>query len=131
MKVSQIFKIKVLFQIAAAMILTSCGLTPSSAIEPREGVEINRDIVNVPDDSTYKDRVKKEEVAKENKKEVEKPYKEKIITKDEISTAKPAPNKPGFLINPFTGELVDAVGIPSGIKIRDPNDKLGRIFKTP
>lgn len=53
-----------------------------------------------------------------------------IIT--DIPTAKPVPGKDGVLvINPFTQNHVDIEGIPSGTKIRDPQDPQGRVFKVP
>jgi len=39
-----------------------------------------------------------------------------------IKFGAPVPNKPGFLFNPYTHNQVDARGVPSGTKIRDPND---------
>lgn len=50
----------------------------------------------------------------------------------EIPTAKSVPGKDGLLaINPFTQNHVDVEGIPSGVKIRDPQDPKGRVFKVP
>ncbi len=37
-------------------------------------------------------------------------------------TAKHVPGRPGFVFNPFTQNMVDVDGIPSGTKVRDPQD---------
>lgn len=37
-------------------------------------------------------------------------------------TASPVPGKPGFVFNPFTHNIVDVKGIPSGKLCRDPED---------
>ena len=42
--------------------------------------------------------------------------------KDGIAIGTLDPEKPGYMINPFTLEAIDISGIPAGTKIRDPND---------
>ena len=52
--------------------------------------------------------------------------------KPTVRTAKPVPGKPGHVFNPFTQNHVDVNGIPSGTKVRDPNDgNQAHIFRVP
>lgn len=37
-------------------------------------------------------------------------------------TAKHVPGRPGFVFNPYTQNMVDVDGIPSGTKVKDPQD---------
>lgn len=49
-----------------------------------------------------------------------------------IKTAKPVPGRPGYVFNPYTQNMVDVSGIPSGTKVKDPHDKdETHIFKVP
>ncbi len=48
-----------------------------------------------------------------------------------IPLGKPVPGRPGFLFNPYTQNQVDVEGIPSGLKVRDPQDPKGRVFRVP
>lgn len=49
-----------------------------------------------------------------------------------VPTAKAVPGKPGMVFNPFTNNHVDVNGIPSGTKVRDPNDSnQAHIFRVP
>ena len=48
----------------------------------------------------------------------------------QFPTAKPVPNKPGLVFNPFNpSEYIDVSGYPSGRKVKDPNS--GKIFTVP
>ncbi len=52
--------------------------------------------------------------------------------KPSVPTAKAVPGKPGMVFNPFTNNHVDVNGIPSGTKVRDPNDSnQAHIFRVP
>ena len=44
------------------------------------------------------------------------------VIKSAYPTASSVPGKPGFVLNPYTGNQVDARGVPSRSLIRDPND---------
>ena len=39
-----------------------------------------------------------------------------------IRIAKPVPGRPGHVFNPYTQNMVDVEGVPSGTKVRDPQD---------
>jgi hypothetical protein len=48
----------------------------------------------------------------------------------QFPTAKPVPDKPGLVFNPFNpSEYIDVSGYPSGSKVKDPNS--GKIFTVP
>ncbi len=52
--------------------------------------------------------------------------------KPSVPTAKAVPGKAGTVFNPFTNNHVDVNGIPSGTKVRDPNDSnQAHIFRVP
>lgn len=52
--------------------------------------------------------------------------------KPTVPTAKAVPGKSGMVFNPFTNNQVDVNGIPSGTKVRDPNDSnQAHIFRVP
>lgn len=38
----------------------------------------------------------------------------------EIPVAKPVPDKPGFVVSPFTGKWLDVTGLPAGEVVADP-----------
>jgi len=60
------------------------------------------------------------------------PYTIPTPVKPSVPTAKPVPGKPGMVFNPFTNNHVDVNGIPSGTKVRDPNDSnQAHIFRVP
>lgn len=53
-------------------------------------------------------------------------------TSDGYPIAKPVPGKEGFVYNPFTKNIVDLRGIPSGTLVRDPLDtNKNHIFRAP
>jgi len=65
-------------------------------------------------------------IEKEKEKELEK------VKPIGIPTAKFVPGQEGKLVfNPFTQNHVDVEDIPSGTKIRDPQDPKGRVFRVP
>jgi hypothetical protein len=53
---------------------------------------------------------------------VEPPKRELIKPSKKLRVASPIPGKPGYVFNPWTLKPVDVRGIPSGSRIRDPND---------
>lgn len=50
------------------------------------------------------------------------PAQEGAVAPGQWPVAAPAPGKPGFCINPYTGGHVDVRGIPAGFLVRDPKD---------
>lgn len=67
--------------------------------------------------------------------EVPKVPDENLITrgKDGVAIGRPLPpSRPGFVMNPFTNNMVDVRGVPAGTKVRDPSDpNPDHIFRVP
>lgn len=66
---------------------------------------------------------------------VEEPSKEEPAVEAGIPVAKPVPDKPGFVVSPYSGKWVDVRGIPAGTLVADPHkpDEEGRkqVFRVP
>jgi len=67
-----------------------------------------------------------------DKPDIKEVVKDKPVVPKDLKFGAPVPNKPGFVFNPYTHNQVDARGVPSGTKIRDPNDPdPSHVFRVP
>lgn len=46
---------------------------------------------------------------------------EPVLIEKKPPVAEPAPGKPGFVLSPFDGKVIDVRGIPAGTLVADPN----------
>lgn len=92
------------------MVLSSCDDTSPAADDP----VISDTLDEVAEILTGDGTGKKD---KEPKPEVEPPEGDK----PERPTAKPVPDKPGFVISPFNGKWIDVTGIAPGTVVADPD----------